>query len=158
MALYEPHSVELYNLRGLVNLRQGKYALAIQDLEIAAKLGRYDARPLASLASAYNHLRQVDRMMDALRRGQKRDPKATEIMIGLMAGFYAMRQYDSAMVYAGKIMQVQPTFANAYWVAGQVSFYAGDKDRAKIYLTRFVELAPDDPNRPKALEILQQLQ
>jgi len=158
LALYEPYSVEYYNLRGLVNLRQGRYAEAIQYLELAAKLGRYDARPLASLAAAYNHLRQVDRMMDALRRGQKRDPKAPEIKIGLMAGFYAMQQFDSAMAYAQEVMQVRPTEPNAYWVAGHISYLMGDKVRAKIYLTRFIEMSPSDANRQKALDLLKQLE
>jgi Flp pilus assembly protein TadD len=158
MAMFDPNSVELYNLRGLVNLKLGKYSSAVQDLEIAAQMGRYDARPLASLASAYNHLRKFDRMLDALQRGQKRDPNSTEINEGLMTAFYMTKQYDSALTYAKTVLNDRPNYDGAYFVAGNSSYTLGDVVGAKEYLEKYVELAPDGPRKTQVVEYLNSLE
>jgi tetratricopeptide (TPR) repeat protein len=158
MASLYPHSIELYNLRGTVNLKLGKYGQAVLDLERAAELGRYDARPLVSLASAYNKLGQHEMMLNALRRAQKRDPNLSEVLTGLLTAFYFTAQYDSALVYAQEIMKTNPTSPGSYWVAGNVALKRGDSAKAKIYLTRFSELVPDESSRQKALELLKQLE
>jgi Flp pilus assembly protein TadD len=157
MAMYEPNSVEVLNLRGLVNMRLGNYAMAVKDLEMSARLGRYDARPLASLAAIYNRLGQPEKMMDALRKGQRRDPKLPEILDGLLTLFYNTGQYDSAVVYAVEINKMDSTNASPYWVLGNTALRRGDKARAKAYLTRFCEYTENPAMKEKAEAVLQQL-
>ena len=158
IARVEPTSVETYNLRGTVYLKMGRYAQAIKDLELAARLGRYDARPLANLAMAYNHLGKLDRMMEALEKGRKRDPNSPDIMDGFMTGYYSMQRFDSAYYYAEKVIQLKPTYPPGYWVAGYAAMKLGDLVRAKIYITRFAEMTPEGTNRQRALELLKQLE
>lgn len=157
MAMFDPNSVELYNLRGLVNLKLGRYASAVQDLEIAARMGRYDARALASLASAYNHLMKYDLMLETLRKGQKRDPNLGEINQGLMAAFYMTERYDSALAYAEIVIKKWAMYENAYFVAGRSAYELGMMTEAAGYLEKFVELAPDGPARTRAMEYLDKL-
>ncbi len=158
IARVHPTTVETYNLRGSVYLKMGRYAQAIKDLEMAAKLGRYDARPLASLAMAYHHLGRMDRMMEALEKGRKRDPNSSEIIDGFMTGFYSMKRYDSAYYYGEKMISLLPSYPKAYWVAGYSAMQIGDKVRAKTYITHFIEMTPDENNRKIAQEILKQLE
>jgi tetratricopeptide (TPR) repeat protein len=157
MARVEPYSVETLNLRGLVYLKMGQYSRAVQDLELAGRLGRYDSRPLTSLASAYSALHQFDRMMDALRQAQKRDPDAFHVLSGLAVGFFDLRQFDSAKVYAMRAIQIQPTYETGYFIIGYIAHMAGDKTTAKIYLTRVVDLAPGSTYGKRAAELLAQL-
>jgi Flp pilus assembly protein TadD len=72
-------------------------------------------------------------------------------------GFNGAAQFDSALVYAQKLMHIDPANERAYLVAGASSFRLGDKARAKIYLIRYLEMNPQGPEKLTAIELLNQL-
>ena len=52
-------------------------------------------------------------------------------------------------------LRARPDEARAHFVLGMASFNLGDAENARTHLTRFVELAPDDPDAAIAHELLQ---
>lgn len=150
----DPYSIENFLLRASVLLKQGRYARAIQDLETAADLGRYDSRPLIQLAQAYNQLGQLDKMMVILRKAQIRDDKSFKVAEGLSSGFYSMGRYDSALVYSQKMIDVERNNPAGYIAAGLCAQRSGNLTLAESYLTDFLRLAPDSPMAKQAREIL----
>jgi tetratricopeptide (TPR) repeat protein len=158
MAMVDPHSVELINLRGTVYLKQGNYARAVRDLELAAKLGRYDSRLLVPLAQAYGHLNQYERMMENFKKAYKRNPKSAPVLEGLATAFFTQNIIDSANYYAGVLMQHYPNHPSAYMVAGFCAVKLGDKASAEVHLTRFLKLAPNDPRVPQVEQLLEAME
>jgi Tfp pilus assembly protein PilF len=70
----------------------------------------------------------------------------------------SLESYDSNdMVEAGKrfrkVLEVDPDYPWANYLLGLVLMGEGANDEAIVYLNRFVELAPDDPEAPSAREL-----
>lgn len=158
LAQIDPHSIEVYNLRGIINLKQGQYAQAVQDLTIAAKLGRYDSRILINLATAYNYLGKYDRMVETLRQAQELNPHSSVIQEGLMMAFLSLEQYDSAYVYAGRVIAANPQNSNAYYAAGKSAARLGRKAEGRNSLMKAIELSNNDMITQKAQEALSEFQ
>ncbi len=57
----------------------------------------------------------------------------------------------------GKVLQVDPTNAQAHYLLGLVYLGEGDKAETRKNLERFLELAPDDPDADAARDILSYL-
>ena len=156
--LFDPGSPEFLTLRGKIYLKQGKYVHAIQDLERAARLGRYDSRVFSNLAEAYCRLERYDRMLGALREAQRLDPHDEYTIDGLTTAFFYLGQFDSAFVYAQQRIATGTAPALSFLAAGVSAANLGYRDKAKVYLERFVEMAPDDPNRGRAEQLLKQME
>lgn len=157
IARFDPTSVELYNLRGTIYLMQGDYIHALQDLEQAARLGRYDARVLLNLARVYYELGRYDDAMKALQDGRRRNPETPLLLEAFMLCYYSMNFNDSAVAYAQQVMQTRPAHPPAYFVAGAASLRLADTVSARIYLTRYRDLVSDTLQRRQAEELLEQL-
>ncbi|MEE9442299.1 MAG: hypothetical protein V3V99_06485 [candidate division Zixibacteria bacterium] len=150
----DPYSIENFLLRASILIKQEHYARAIQDLETAADLGRYDSRPLIRLAQAYNQLGQFEKMMMVLRKAQQCDAKSFKVAEGLSSGFYSMGRYDSALVYAQKMIEVEVNNPAGYIAAGLCAQRSGNLTLAESYLTNFLRLDPANPLANRAKEIL----
>ncbi|MFH1700571.1 MAG: hypothetical protein ABIE07_08290 [Candidatus Zixiibacteriota bacterium] len=150
----DPYSIEIFLLRASIQLKQGHYARAIQDLETAADLGRYDSRPLVQLAQAYNQMGQLEKMMKALRDAQQRDVNSFRIAEGLSSGFYSMGRYDSALVYARQMIDLELNNPAGYLAAGLSAHNSGNLTLAESYLTEFLRLDPANPMADRARDIL----
>ena len=57
----------------------------------------------------------------------------------------------------GKVLEVDPTNAQAHYLLGLVYLGEGDKAKTRDNLERFLELAPDDPDADAARDILEYL-
>ena len=98
-------------------------------------------------------------MMEALRHAQRYDPEYPRMLQGMAMGFYALNQYDSAYVYAEKLIRVEPSYARAYLVAGASAHRLRLRSRAKVLLNNYLGMnPPDGPEKSTAESILNQLQ
>lgn len=158
LAELEPNSNEILNIRGLLNMRLGNHAQAVKDLERAAKGAQYDSRILGNLAIVYQSIGNYDKAINTWRRGQKYDPDSDQIINGLMSAFFDLRQYDSAIVYGTRLIASSPDRPYPYFVLGESAFQLKYYSAAKKNLIKFLEMAPDDPNRTRAENILKRLQ
>ena len=154
MASLEPHALEVYNLRGILNLRRKNYPRAIEDLQIASQLGRYDSRPLVNLAQAYSQLGRFDDMMAVLRDAQERDSNSVSVVEGLATGYYALGQLDSAFVYGRKLVEFSPEKPMGFIIAGYSEYRRGNTKAASGYFSHFLQMAPDHPQAAEVRRIL----
>ncbi len=154
----DPHAVESYNLRGSVYLQMGNFERAIPDFEYAVRFGQYNVQALLNMAQAYQQAGRVDDVLKPLRQAQKLAPRSERMLIGLSSAFFARKQYDSALVYAEKTILESPSHFQAYLAAGLSAYNLRDYVKAKAYLTRFLESAPEGPERNRAVEIMQQFE
>lgn len=153
-----PYSAEGYNVMGIALLRAGRYEQAVKELETSISLAEYDYRSWVNLALAYNRLQKPDEMLNALRHAQKLNPDDPNVLESMAMGFMSNRMMDSARVYGQRLLDRDST-ANAGNLAIGVSYYsARDWNRARQYLTRYVERAPECPDRRQAIKLLQQLE
>jgi len=153
----DPTMVEFLTMRGYWNLKRHDYYAALKDHEQAAKL--QDCNPLAeaNVAGVYFALHRYEPMIEALRRGQRYDPNSKEILVGLAAGFNAMKDYDSATAYARKLMELYPDEPDAYYIFGMTALITGRAETARSHLGRYLELAPEGPYAKSAKEALRKL-
>ena len=61
---------------------------------------------------------------------------------------------DAAIAFAA-VVEVQPDHVKALFLLGMAEYNLGDITSSKKHLTRFLELAPDDPDAVIVNEILQ---
>jgi len=160
LAQYDPNSVEVLDIRGLLNMKLGNYNLAIKELERVSKAEgyQYNSGFIGNLAVAYQNTGNYDKALKTWRRGQKYNPDSEQIMNGLMSIFFTMGQYDSAIVYGTRLIELNPDKTKAYDVVGQSAYRLKYYTAAKKYLSLFLEKAPDDPDRSTAESILKRLQ
>ncbi|MCP4568194.1 MAG: hypothetical protein GY841_11505 [FCB group bacterium] len=155
----DPYSPKTFNVRGQIYNLMGHYNNAISDMEQAVRLAPDNHVFLSELAKIYQYAGQYERMMEALRRAQRYDLNYNMMLRGMTMGFYALKQYDSAFVYAGKLVQIEPTYKTAYLVAGASAAKLGLRSQTIKLLNRYLEMnPPDGPEKSTALNLLQQMQ
>ena len=152
-----PYSNEVLNLRGNLYLSTGQYDKAISDFKIAAALGRYDAKMLAALASAYNFERNFAKALDILRDAQKRNPDSFDVNETFATSYFGMGGYDSALAYSQKCIQLDANAANAYMMAGFCAYRMRRNDLARQYLETFLDKDPQSALRDHVEKTLSSL-
>lgn len=106
--------------------------------EIAAARGDWQAENAAA-----EHYFQVD----PENAGQELFQRGVELYDG--------DHFAEAATMMQLVLRARPDEARAHFVLGMASFNLGDTETARTHLTRFVELAPDDPDAAIAHELLQ---
>ncbi len=150
----DPHSVELYNVRGTYYLQQGIYDSAIKDLQMAAQIARYDSKSLINLAQAYSMTGQYSKMSKVLISAQQRNPESAEVAEGL-ATWYLMRDmYDSSFVYSSKLITKRPDNPVGYLIAGYSMYHRSRLGSARPYFTKFLELSPSHSQAEEVRSLL----
>ncbi len=157
LELFDPTMFEFLTLRGYWNLERRDYNAALEDFKQVATLQEGNVMAEMNLANVYFILRRFEPMMAALRRGQKYDPHSDKILAGLAAAFSTMKEYDSAGVYATRLMELYPDEPDAYYFTGMTAFYAGRVEVARSHLKRYLQMAPNGPYAGSANEALEKL-
>ncbi len=151
----DPKFVNGYVMLGNVSLKQGDAtqaaalvgkALEIEPDNANALKVRYDAlRLLGDEAGAKLAL-------DALIAG---DPEwaSTELYNHAVELFNA-NEMVSAAAALERVVEAMPDDARAHFLLGMAKYNIGETDDARTHLTRFLELAPDDPDAALAREML----
>lgn len=152
-----PYSSEGYNLKGITLLRAGRYEPAVSELMTSISLAEYDHRSWVNLALAYNRMGKRDEMMTALRRAQRLNPDDKNVLESLAMGFMSAQKMDSARVYGRLLVDRDSTSYIGHLAIGVSYFVTRDITRARQYLTRCVQLAPEGPDRRHAIELLQKI-
>lgn len=152
-----PYSPEGYNLKGITHLQAGRYEMAVNELKNSITLAEYDYRTWVNLALAYNRLNKPNDMLEALRCARELNPEDRQVLEALATGFITVRMMDSARVYGQYLLNRDSTSHIGYLTIGISYFFARDAARARQYLTRCVQYAPEGPDRRRAIDLLQQI-
>ncbi|MCP4566909.1 MAG: hypothetical protein GY841_04945 [FCB group bacterium] len=158
-SLYQinPYTNEALNTRGMIYLRSGNLKEAIRYLEMSARFGRYEPKSLVNISNAYYQTGQFDKMLASMRKAQKLDPDAIEVLQGLAMGFYAMNEFDSALVYGHNLIAIDSTVPNGHFSLGLTYYKLGRHEKSKKYLTRFLEFNPPGADRDLSLKLLTEM-
>ena len=151
----DPKFVNGYVMLGNVSLKQGD---ATQAAALAGKALEIEPENANALKVRYDALRLLGDeagaklALDALIAG---DPEwaSTELYNHAVELFNA-NEMVSAAAALERVVEAKPDDARAHFLLGMAKYNIGETDDAKTHLTRFLELAPDDPDAALAREML----
>lgn len=111
------------------------------------------------LYTSYSALGDDKKAEAALAKLKESDPeRAGKNMFNEAADLYNNGQMAEARAAFEKILEVSPDEAKAHYMLGLVLVGMEENSAAKEHLSRFIELAPDDPDAATAREMIQYLQ
>ena len=151
----DPRFVNGYVMLGNIALKQGD---ATQAAALAGKALELEPNNANALKVRYDALRAVGdeagakQALDALIAG---DPEwaSTELYNHAVELFNA-NEMASAAAALERVVEAMPADARAHFLLGMAKYNIGETDDARTHLTRFLELAPDDPDAALAREML----
>jgi len=153
-----PYSIETLNLRGMAYLYLGDHKQALENLQQAADLGRYDSRILVNVAQAHFMVGNYEEVMTNLRRAQALAPESFYVIEALATVRFRRHQYDSAYVYALRMIEADSLFPAGYSLAGLSALNRGDSVRARTLLSHFLTISPDGKNKDYIDSIVREMQ
>ena len=90
--------------------------------------------------------------LDALIAG---DPEwASTELYNHAVELFNTNEMVSAAAALERVVEAKPNDARAHFLLGMAKYNIGETDDARTHLTRFLELAPDDPDAALAREML----
>jgi tetratricopeptide (TPR) repeat protein len=151
----DPRFVNGYVMLGNVSLKQGD---ATQAAALAGKALELEPGNANALKVRYDALRRLgdeagaSQALDALIAG---DPEwaSTELYNHAVELFNA-NEMTGAAAALERVVEAKPGDARAHFLLGMAKYNIGDAEDAKTHLTRFLELAPNDPDAALAREML----
>jgi len=151
----DPKFANSYVMLGNIALKQGNAAGAAT---LAAKAIEIEPNNANALKVRYDALRQLgdeagaEQALDALIAG---DPQwASTELYNHAVELFNSNEMASAAAALERVVEAMPNDAHAHFLLGMAKYNIGEVDDAKTHLTRFLELAPDDPDAALAREML----
>ena len=95
--------------------------------------------------------------MEHFRNAQAIEPDNHFLNYYIGNGFYVSKQYDSALVYYEKVIIDHPDNVEAFKMAGFCAYYIKDNSKTNKYLSHFVKVSPESPERDECLKVLEQI-
>jgi len=151
----DPKFVNGYLMLGSVSLKQGNPA---QAAALAGKALEIEPNNTNALKVRYDALRQLGdeagatQALDDLIAG---DPEwaSTELYNHAVELFNA-NEMTGAAAALERVVVAKPDDARAHFLLGMAKYNIGETEDARTHLSRFLELAPDDPDAALAREML----
>ncbi|PWB70580.1 MAG: hypothetical protein C3F15_13685 [Holophagae bacterium] len=151
----DPKLANGYVMLGDIALKQGNAAGAAT---LAAKALEVEPGNANALKVRYDALRQVGdeagakQALDALIAG---DPQwASTELYNHAVELFNSNEMASAAAALERVVEAMPNDARAHFLLGMAKYNIGETEDAKKHLTKFLELAPDDPDAALAREML----
>ncbi len=138
-----------------ITLNNGDVAAALGHATAYAEANPEDAKALSMLYLVMKQAGDEAGAQAAFDRMVAADPEmvAQTFFEEGVTHFNAGRN-ELALAAFEKVLRAQPDNAHAHYFLGLASASAGDIVKAKQYLTRFLELAPEHPEAPVARDML----
>jgi tetratricopeptide (TPR) repeat protein len=154
----DPTLAAAYTGLASLNLEDGNYdeALAIADQLLAVDPG--NAEGLGIRYEAYRRMGDEAAATAALDELQAADPERI-VDAYYQQGILLFNDgaAQEAVAAFERVLSADPEHARAHYQLGRAYLSAGDYEKAKQYLQRFIEMAPEDPEVPSAREMLSYL-
>ncbi|UCD93572.1 MAG: hypothetical protein JSU69_07320 [Candidatus Zixiibacteriota bacterium] len=138
-------SSDYHNLLGSIYLREGNYEKAVDELEDAVQLQKYNPNLLSNLALAYANHNQLNRSYEALKRGYKLDRRHAGIVRGLADYHLLCSRFDSALYYAERLVSADSTRIVGYFMLARIHIKKADMQPAKKYIGLYLKYGKSDP-------------
>jgi tetratricopeptide (TPR) repeat protein len=162
-AALDPELAQAHAVVAEIYAEQGRHddALAAADRYLALKPG--DAR---GLRVRYDALKgkgdpaKAQEALDALIAADPANADNAVLVFNAAAAADKARDFDGAAALFTKVTQIAPEdqrFVIAHFQLGIYANNAGDKEKARQHLEKFLQVAPDNPNAETAKAILESL-
>ena len=152
--LLAPYSA-LANLR----LSEGAYQEA---LELSQKMVEIDPASIEAIAYRYEAYRGLGNAEEAQKASEelgRADPaKASNAFYTQGVALFNAGQSREAIAAFDRVLFAVPDHPRAHYMLGRAWASENDLEKARSYLSRFIELAPDDPEVEAARSMLEYLQ
>ena len=151
-------SAEEYRTRAEAHFAQGSRYQAQQDVDRAALYYTQAinedptfAPPFYNLGIIYQGKNQLERARNAYTKALENDPSLIDAKYNLALIQSSWGDPAGAKQQFEAILRESPDYAGAHlMLARALGEQAGQVETARKHFTRFLELAPDDPNAPEA--------
>jgi tetratricopeptide (TPR) repeat protein len=137
--LKNPDDAQLYNERALVYLRFKQLPEAVFDAKRAIKFDSTNATYYLTLVDAYFAQNSTKLAKELLEILEKKFPDNVEALLKLSELYFLVRQYQKAIDYVNKALEVDKNSAKAYFLKGSIYKESGDTNRAISSLETAVE-------------------
>ena len=139
---------ELHGLLGAVYEKQGKYELALSELETAARLDPNESS-LFDYAAEFLRHGTPEPAIQTLERGLRLFPRSWKLRVGLGLALKQHEEPGRAAEEFCSAIDLAPADSRAYGFLASVS--PGPGDAMKAALVRFERYAQQEPRNPQAL-------
>ena len=142
--LYKPFS-QAYMLLGLIYLGQQDWKNAEATFQQAAQVDANASGSHLGLGAAFNGEKNYPAAEKELKRGLEINPQAVEGEYELTKTYLAMQQWDDAEPHAAKAVTLQPDFAPAHILMGNILLHKHDPAGALREFREYLHIAPNGP-------------
>jgi tetratricopeptide (TPR) repeat protein len=140
-----PDSPEAHAQLGLILMEQEQFEKAATELGQAAQLVPTSERYSLALGEVLLRWHHYSTVLEFLNNVKSRFGTSPKFQYELAYALYGMRDFESAMSTARSLLEVDPKFAGAEFLAGNCLAATGDFDGAEVHLRRALE---QEPRRP----------
>ena len=125
---------------------------AIEDCSQAIQLNPNGADAFSNRGGAYRAKGQYDRAIEDLNQAIRLNPNLADAFYNRGIAYRRKGQYDRAIDDYSQAIRLNPNYAAAFYNRGLSWERKNDLQRALVDFKKFSELAPSDPDGPKAVE------
>jgi tetratricopeptide (TPR) repeat protein len=147
----DPKLSVAHNNLGALAEESGDLAAAVEHYERATILAPGDPVVLRNLGGAYARIGQPSRAIEVLDRALRQGPDPLAHYFRALA-WKASGQPGRAIDDCRRAITLNPGFADAYHVLGEIRSAAGETAEANAEFQKFLRLAPPDDPRRAAVE------
>ena len=154
----DPNLIAAHSAIANLSLSEGKYQEA---LEISRKMAEIDPESIEAIAYRYEAHRGMGNVEEAQLASEelgRADPtKASHAFYTQGVALFNAGQSKEAIAAFDRVLFAVPDHARAHYMLGRAWASENDLEKAKMHLSRFIELAPDDAEVPAARSMLEYL-
>ena len=151
----DPTLATAWRVLSQILLSEKNYKEAAAAAESTLAIDAADDRALRVRLDAYRGLGDKEKIKEATAALATADPKVAAIgFINEGVTLYNAGKMNDAKSPLEKALELDPTAARAHYLLG-ICYSIDDKAKAREHFTKFLEMAPDDPDAAAAKEMLQ---
>lgn len=154
-ARMDPSLTPAYDAIAILAFNLERWDEAAEAAEKILKMDPSNEKALRIRYDAYVNLDKKELIADALVALATVDAEfAANNLYNLAVGYFNAGEYPDAIKLFSKAIETNPEHAKAHYYLGLSAVNTGDNALAKQHLSKFVELAPEDPDAAAAKEMI----
>lgn len=139
---FAPQYGDIWNNKGLIELRRGNKDLAKQHFIKALRFNQELAQGYNNLGYVYYMEREYGKAHDNFQRALKVNPDYTEARFNLALAFIGLEKLEKARKELRTIIAINPNLADPHYHLGALALQDGEHDEAIEELNKAVALDP----------------
>jgi tetratricopeptide (TPR) repeat protein len=135
-------NVWMYEL-GLICYNQDQFADALKYFKMASAAGYSSSNDyLENIGFAYLYTHDIENGMKNLSIILSRKPNNIELLTDIAQAMYQAKQYDNALVYYQKLIELNPKDSKALYMAGITFQKQGQKEKGQAICEKAIAMDP----------------